>query len=77
MSDRSIETPRLAPRAESPRAESARLEPLARLHEEVATRLRSVCLDMPAERFDALVREIVRVKLKYDTPPSPARVLPR
>ena len=68
MSDRSIETPRF---------ESPRLEPLARLHEEVATRLRRVCLDMPADRFDALVREIVRVKLKYDTPASPSRLRSR
>ena len=38
----------------------------SRLHAEIATRLRSVCADMPAERFDQLVREIARVKVKYD-----------
>ena len=39
------------------------------LHDEVAARLRPVCADIPADRFDALVREIVRVKVKYDPPP--------
>jgi hypothetical protein len=41
------------------------------LEDEVATRLRRVCRDMPPERFEALVREIVRVKVKYDPPPVP------
>lgn len=58
MSDRSTEAPRR--------------DPLARLHEEVATRLRGVCADIPPDRFDALVREIVRVRVKYDPPPTAA-----
>ena len=52
-----------------------RNDALARFHrqleEDVATRLRHVCRDMPPERFAALVREIVRVKVKYDPPPEP------
>jgi hypothetical protein len=58
--DRSTEAPR-------------RPDPLATLHDEVAARLRTVCRDMPPEQFAALVREIVRVKLKYDPPPAVAR----
>jgi hypothetical protein len=49
-----------------------RLDPSSPLHDEVAARLRTVCRDMPTEQFDALVREIVRVKLKYDPTPAVA-----
>ena len=55
MSESTIDTP-------------PRLDSLAGLHEEVAGRLRHVCRGMPPEEFEALVREIVRVKVKYDTP---------
>jgi hypothetical protein len=43
---------------------------LARLHSELALRLRPVCADMPPSEFDALVREVARVKVKYDLPAS-------
>ena len=58
MSERSTEPPRR--------------DPLVRLHDDVAARLRGVCADMPPEQFDALVREVVRVKVKYDPPPDVA-----
>jgi hypothetical protein len=48
----------------------ARLEPevrLARLAADVATRLRPVCSDLPAAEFDALVRDIARIKLRWAT----------
>ena len=45
---------------------------LARLHDEVASRLRGVCPDIPPVRFEALVREIVRVRVKYDPPADEA-----
>ena len=61
MPDRSTETPR----PDSP----ARLQ--RQLQDEVAARLCRVCRDMPPDRFEALVREIVRVRVKYD-PPSDA-----
>ena len=51
--------------------EPPRHDALARLHDEVASRLRGVCPDIPHDRFEALVREIVRVRVKYD-PPSDA-----
>ena len=41
---------------------------LTRLQAELATRLRRVCADMSPEEFDALVREMARVKVKYDLP---------
>ena len=46
---------------------------LTRLHDEVAARLRPVCRDIPDDRFDALVREVVRVRLKYDPLPDRTR----
>ena len=49
-------------------AEPPHRDPLARLHDEVASRLRGVCPDIPPDRFEALVREIVRVRVKYDPP---------
>ena len=45
-----------------------RQDPLARLHDEVSSRLRGVCPDIPPDRFEVLVREIVRVRVKYDPP---------
>ena len=47
-----------------------RPEELTRLHAELALRLRPVCADMAPEEFDALVREVARVKVKYDLPAS-------
>ena len=48
----------------------ARLEPevrLARLTADVAARLGPVCSDLPAAEFDALVRDIARMKLRWAT----------
>ena len=54
----------------SDRSTDATSDALARLHEETAVRLRRVCRDMPPDRFAALVREVVRVRVKYDPPPD-------
>lgn len=53
-------------------AEPPRHHALARLHDEVASRLRGVCPDIPPDRFETLVREIVRVRVKYDPPADAA-----
>jgi hypothetical protein len=60
VSERSIEDP-------------PRRDAVTRLQEDVAARLRNVCTEMPADEFEALVREIVRVKVKYDPPPNARR----
>ena len=38
---------------------------LAALQRDISERLRPVCLDMPEETFQEIVRDIVAVKLKY------------
>lgn len=60
------------PHAPPPRAHTARIgahvEPevrLARLVTEVGARLRPVCSAMPPAEFDALVRDIARMKLRW------------
>jgi hypothetical protein len=50
----------------------------AQLHVDVAGRLRRVCEHMPAEQFDALVRDICALKVRWAQAarPTPSRALP-
>ena len=43
------------------------IELLAALQRDISQRLRPVCASLPDAEFDALVRDIAAVKLKYDS----------
>jgi hypothetical protein len=66
--------PTAAPKDQGGGNEAARVE---QLKDEISGRLRRVCSHLTAEQFAALVDDIARVTLRYETPENKPRRAPR